>query len=239
MSRTLQNIITDSRNLINDVNSDAYFFTDDELTVYANQAVRFIAVACGWPFDTVNFQLEEGKAVYTLVSDAMRLKNAYFGDMSTKSEGKRLDILDEETMAERFPNWLNTHADNRGEPSRIFLSDRRGIFVHPIPNAANAVTGKKIWLTYVYYPATLVASGDTPDLPQVYHDDIQIYVAHLCQMGRLKNPTLGKGLLEDLIKKIELHKPKVTEQIEQKSFKWAGDYESGGGDSGIADLRLT
>jgi len=238
MKKTLQQLIAQDRVLISQSDTATSDFTDAELRGFNNEGLQFIAAKIEWPRDQVSYQAEVGVPSYPLLSDTLKIRTAYFGNVSIARDMTPLTILDESQLKEIVPGWLDQTTQSRGKPSRIILLDRKTILVHPTPDADNSASGKKIYLGYVYYPASLAADGDYPDLPDIYHDELKLYVGHLCYMGKLKKPALATSMLDMLIKKIDLLKPPLLDGFEEKSWQW-GDYDGQiRANNGLADLTL-
>ena len=203
---TLNQINTLTRIYISQTDSANSDFTDNELTGFANEGIRFLAGLVKKPSDIVSWQAEAGKAAYQLPDDFIIMKTSYFGDTTLAGDTTTLIQTTEEALKEENPGWMEETVSSRGKPRKIILLDRTTILVYPTPDAANSVSGKKIHINYVYQPAPLVNNSDEADLPLVYHDLISKYSAHMCYMSKLNKPELGQALLQeviDLAKKFE------------------------------------
>jgi hypothetical protein len=184
-------------------NSD---FTNNELTGFANEGIRFLAGLVKKPTDIVSWQAEAGKAAYLLPDDFIIMRTSYFGDTSIAGDVSNLMQTTEEALKEDNPGWMEETVSSRGTPRKIILLNRTTILVYPTPDDAASASGKKIHMNYVYQPSPLVNDSDEPDLPLVYHDLISKYSAHMCYMSKLNKPELGTALLQevmDLAKKFE------------------------------------
>lgn len=237
MRRTDQQIITQIRTLIGQTDSSNSDFTDAELLGFANEGQQFIATRIEWPRDIISIQVEEGVPAYTLPNDLIKVRTAYFGDTSVNGDICPIPILLEEQLRDIVPGWLDQNSAARGAPTRCAIIDRATIIVSPTPDAASAATGKKLHLGYVYFPAAMAGAGDYPDLPDNFHDEIKFYAGHLCYMGKLKNPTLATSMLDMMIKKLDLMKPSVVDQVGSLVFQWV-DYDGESNSGDIANNRL-
>lgn len=237
MKKTLQQIREAARGLISQTAASNSDFTDAELNGFANRGVQFIATLVEWPRDIIAIQVEEGKPAYPLITDAMKLRTGYFGDQNTAGDVIPIQICTEEQLREYAPNWLDKTSSARGRPTKVILLDRVTVLVHPTPNAEEAASGKKLFLGYVYYPAALSADGDYPDLPDVYHDFIEEYAAHLCYLGKLEKANKAKEILDLVTQKVKAVQPQATDDIQDKFWGW-GNYESESSSDNISSLRL-
>ena len=224
---TLQQIRTQTRLLIDQTDSANSDFSDSELNGFVNEGARLLAPLIKWPRDRVEVQVEAGKPAYTLPVDNILILDAYFGDVSKAGDKLPLRVLHESQMKAFRPGWLDATADSRGRPDILILIDRLTAVLNPTPNADESVSGKKLEIVYVFYPATLSADGDTPDLPIVYHDFLSQYGQYKCYMSKLNKPELGSSIFGQMIQKAKLLEPVVTKEFNEQSFTWgnfAGAY---------------
>ena len=214
-------------------------FSNAEIDSYINEGIRFAATKIHWPRDILNVQVEEGKDTYALPSDCIFPRVAYFGNPDLSGgDVKKIDIWTEESLAEHYPGWLNTDSSLRGRPTKLVHIDRRSVLVHPTPSAEESVAGKKLFLSYVYYPSTLSVDTESPDLPLVYHDFISVYVAHKCYGSKLKDPEKSIIKYKEFISKIEGVEHKVDREQQQMYWAFGNDYSFDGGSESVADHRL-
>jgi hypothetical protein len=217
---TRSQIIQRARLQIRQEDSATSDFTDSQLQGYLDEGIRYLATLVKWPRDIVDVQLESATPAYNLPEDFMVLRAAYYGDVSLASNMVELDVVTEDQLAFFNQSWLSEHANDRGIPQRVCLIDRATILVQPTPDTSSAATGKKLYLSYVYYPAALAADSSEPDLPLVYHDLLTDYIAYKCYMSKLNNPDLGRQLLSDTVEKAKSLEPSVTKQFEKKRMVW-------------------
>lgn len=225
MKKTKQQLITGIRGKISQTDSANSQFDDTELLEFLNNGIQYVASLIDWPRDHFEIQVEEGKPAYNLPSDSLRIKTAYFGKQDEANDTLPLDITTEEGLAEKVPGWLDQTSGARGRPSRIILLNRRHMLIHPTPNADESVTGKKLYVGYIYYPARLVSDGEYPDLPDAYHEFSEDYAAHLCFMGKLKEYALGQAVLKTLVDKVKSVQPQVTTDSQQLDWVF-GNYDN-------------
>jgi len=211
--------------------------SNSEIDGFLNEAMRFIAVIVGWPKDIVDIQAEEDKSTYTLLSDTLKIDIAYFGDRGISGDMRKLKPITESALPELDPGWLENTTESQGEPIYIVLIDRRSVLIHPRPNASNSASGKKIYLSYVYNPATMNTDADEPDLPLSYHDLLPIFAAHKAYGGKLKNPELAVLKYKEFRDKEIQLRPKVDQDIGPMYWAWGSDIESSS-ESTVSNLRL-
>lgn len=190
-------------------------FTDAEINTLANEATRFTAVRTEYPRDHVEITLETGKSTYSLIADNLNIIMAYLCDSSNRNY-KVLNVFSEKEIAANRPTWMDESLT--GEPDCIVLLDRSNLFTSPVVDSLT--NGKKIVLTYNYYPATMVADAEEPDLPLAFHDLIPIYMAHSAYAGKLLNPAQAKSLLEEYDTKFKILNTPATREKDQINFFW-------------------
>lgn len=219
---TLSQIRTTVRQFISQTDTGNTDFSPAELDSYINMGVRFLGALVKQPRRLSEIQVEVGKAAYTLPSDAVIIRTAYFGTVSD-GDAPPLSVLTEEALKDVVPNWLSESSNDYGRPTRMILLDRTTVVVNPTPNAAESVVGKKLRITYVYQPATLSGDGESPDLPIVYHDFISEYANHLCCMGKLKEYEKGVSILQVVIDKAKKFESLIVKDTEAGfGFSWGG-----------------
>ena len=110
-------------------------FTNTELNGFINEGVRFLGALVKQPRDHVYVQTEDNKSSYTLPSDAILLLTAYFGDKTKSGDVRPMEIIPEEALKEKMPNWLDESGVNNGRPYYAVLMGKRTVLVAPTPNA--------------------------------------------------------------------------------------------------------
>lgn len=234
---TLQQIRAQVRLLINQADNTGDF-SNSELNGFINEGVRFLASLVKWPRDRVEVQVEVDTPAYTLPTDTILILNAYFGSTAIADDVRPLRILTEEKLKELRPNWMDNTPSSQGRPDTLILLDRKTAVINPRPNAAESVSGKKLEVVYVFYPPTLTAEGDTPELPIIYHDLASQYATHKCYMSRLNDPVMGQSILKELLEKAKVLEPVVTKEYEPLQFSWGND-DNLGSYSDDFTLRVT
>lgn len=220
---TRQQLRTQLRVLIDQPDPANSKFTDAQLNEYIDEAVNYTAVQIEYPRDFVEVQAESNVGAYTLLTDTLIIRTAYFGNKSSGNDVRPLTVISEETLKEMYPSWLDESGNNNSRPQFLILLDRRTIFVYPKPDVTNSATGKKIILDYIFNPASLSSESDIPDLPLPYHSVLQFYAGHLAHL-RLNNADMSIKLLGMYDKKIkELKSSVVKETSEGMSFQFGWD----------------
>ena len=233
---TRQQIRSQLRTLLNETDTANTHFSDSELNEYINQAQSYLAVLIEWPRDFVEIQTEENIGSYTLLSDTLIIRTAYFGDKNTSGNIRPLIVTTEEALKAMFPSWLDETTSSQGKPNYLILLDKRTIHVYPRPNAAESASGKKIVLDYIYNPANMGTDADQPDLPTPYHNFLQFYAAHLAYL-RLQNQVMSDRMAKDFVTKVKSIEPTlVKETKEGTEFQWADtdDVDASIGERGIS-----
>jgi len=238
---SLQQIREQTRSLINETDELNSRFSNSEINSFINQGIGFLASLIEYPRDLVEIQAEIGAGTYTLLSDTLLIRTAYFGDINIKGDIRPMTVTTEEVLKHMFPDWMDETDSTRGRPRYLIVLNRRQIFVYPRPDATESATGKKIILNYVFRPANLSADGDLPDLPTPYHDLIQFYAAHLCYTGKLERIKDATTLFKEFIIKVKALQPTIIKETEEgRTFQWASpdNVEPGETSSNLSYLEL-
>jgi len=238
MRKTLQQIRSDLKLLIDQQDSTSPDYSDSELNGLINQGVQYMASLVEYPRDIAEIQVEDNVSSYTLLSDTMKLLVTYFGNRASSGDVAPLEIVTQEKLKELSPSWLETTSDSKNRPKWACLIDRNTILLHPRPDTENSVSGKKLYVSYVYYPDSLSADGDYPDLPPIYHQFVAQYAAHLCYLGKLKNADMARTMLDETIKKVKSVQPQVVNETSDLYFDFGNDDYDYGGDGDLAHNRL-
>lgn len=216
-------IVTLSRALISQEDTENTDFTDAQLQGYADEGIRFLATIVKWPRKETTTQAVEDTATYAFSSDFVLLLNAYFGSTSVSGDVKPLRIITEEELKQQRPNYLDATTNSQGRPDTLIIKDRSNCLISPRPNAAESITGKKLILHHVYSPAALASDSESPDLPVSYHDLIPMYIQHKCYLGKLNNPELATAIMKQIFDKAKLLESVVVKEMEQLRMFWNSD----------------
>src|SRR3990167_9985483 len=141
---TRQQLRDSSRKLIGQTDSSNSDFTDAELNQYIDEAQTILAPITESHKDFGNIQAEVDKAVYPFPSDFILLLTIYFGDVNTKEDMKKLEVISEETLSELNRSWLDETSETQGRPERVIILDgNKNFLANPRPNSAESAGGKK------------------------------------------------------------------------------------------------
>lgn len=196
-------------------------FTDAELNGFVDQGVRFLGALVKKPIKRTSFQVSSNTATYAIATYAPDLilpTKAYFGDTSIRGDILPLRIIPEEALAEVDPSWLDAETSSQDRPQYL-IRDGANLLIHPRPTTAEAATGKKVHLSYVYQPADSTESAEM-DLPIVFHDLVKDYAVHLCYMGKLNNKEQGLAVKLQVEKDAKRLETLAIKDSEATGFFW-------------------
>lgn len=195
-------------------------FTDDVLNNYINEAINFTAVFIEYPKDLVYIQVQNNVGDYTLPSDTLYPRMAYFGDPSSKGDVKPLIFVTEDTLKEIAPNLMDNTSDTQGRPTYIYRKSMTTVSLFPRPSAQESASGKYLFLNYTFNPSSITADSQTPAIPPIYHDILQFYALHLCYI-QLQNKDMSDSMLNGYLGKIKLIKAQTTKESKEAfGFQW-------------------
>lgn len=214
---TRQQIRTQVRADLDQIDSANSKLLDSELNEYIDQAVNYSAIQIEYPRDQIQVQVESNVRAYTLPSDAVLIRLAYFGDVNTKNDIVPLQIISEETLRELYPSWLDETTTNNNRPLYLIVLDRNTVAIHPKPNTVHGAAGKNLILEYIYSPASLSSDSSIPDLPVPFHSLLHFYAAHLAYV-RLNNSDMSIKLFQVYQAKIKELKTAVTKETTEGLF---------------------
>ena len=226
MSKTLEQLTTQTYNLIDEIQGGETHFPDPSVIYgYLNEGSEYLAVFIEYPRDLVSVQAEQGKGAYDNPEDNLILRTAYFGDVSIRGDIQPIKVISEETLKTIYPSWLDESVKAQSDrPEYIIQLDRLTIAIVPTPNAIGGAAGKKIWLNYNYVPTPMITATDTPDLPAPYHNLLPLYAAHLCYSGRLGSDVKSAKLYTEFMTKVNSIKSSVTKETKEGlGFSWGYD----------------
>lgn len=216
---TLQQLQSRTYDLLRETSSDGHF-TSDQITGFLNHAQEFMAALSSPPEDLVSVATTENVGKYTLPSDQLVIKTAFFGnrDDTTKADIWRLTVLDKTAAADLFPDWLSLSTTNQGDPKYLWRYDKTSIYIHPRPNAANA--GKRVYFFYGFNPTALSSSSDEPQIHPQYHNIMPFFACRLAYLA-LSNPDMAKEMYNQFLNDYNLIKDNVDKESEETyRFKW-------------------
>jgi len=231
---TLLQLRSKVRVLISQEDNTDTDLTDLQIDGFLNEAQTFFATQTKHPVKTAEVNPQEGYDVYTLPSDYLLLRFALFGNPTVQGDIRRLKQYTPDVLTELRPSWYETASASRNRPQSITIISKYKALINPCPDSTyNSTNGYKFIIYYVYYPATMVLDGSSPDLPLAYHDHLALYACHLAYLGKLKNPDLATKFLTDCMNKIKLIEPASTKETEDLYFAFGNSDDLSTGDTSI------
>lgn len=220
---TLQQIREAFLLLIRESTDDAQasHFTTTEIRGFANEAKDFLAALSASTKDDVSVAVETNVGAYTLPSDTILIKHAYYGNVSKVGGVKPLKVLSEKILTDLHPGWREETTQSTGEPVYLIRLDRQTIFVFPRPNSDQS--GKRIFISYAYKPAALANDSDEPDIPLVFHPILKLYMGYLAYLN-LTNPDMATKMWGDFITQYNLLKDTADREAED-IYRWKWGYQ--------------
>lgn len=210
------------RNDITQTDASTSDFADSELNQFIDQGVRFLGALVKKPLKRASFAAVLDTSTYaiaTVAPDLVILTKAYFGDPSINGDVRTLRIIPEEELAELAPGWLETNVSSQGTP-RYMVRDGANLLIFPRPNAAQSASGKTIYISYVYQPASLSSDSTNLDLPIIYHDLVAKYAVAMCYFGKLNNNDKGTELKSQVIIDAKKMENLIVKDSESPGFYW-------------------
>lgn len=236
---TRSEIRSQCRVILNETDSANTHFSDTNINEYIDQAQTFLASLIEYPRKfSSGTQAIDDTAKYALPTDNLIIISIYFGDISIANDIHPLQIVSEEVLTSMFPQWLDATSSTKGRPQYAVVIDRNDILLYPRPDSENSATGKKIYIDYVYVPASLASDSASPDLPLPYHNLIQFYVAHLAYL-RLQQQDASIQSLKIFAEKVKALKSVVVKETQQSlGWQW-GVHEGGSTELIYGGVRFT
>lgn len=158
---TLERLIAQFRRLSGD-NVEPYFFDDELLTEFANQAETEAAIRAKLLYDNTDIDLTAGDAVYSLSSEVFSVVRAILIDSDNKKT--TLEIIDRQSLDHKNPIWQEA-AD--AKPKYVVV-DESSIELSPAPDVDYT-------LKISYHRTPLVAMALVSDEPEInarHHDGL-------------------------------------------------------------------
>lgn len=207
-------LLTQTRALIDETDSDNSHFTDSQIYLDINQAIRYLGTDLEWPIQTAQATAVTDQAVYTLPEDFISLMDVFY-------DNSQLVIVERADLAHLRRDWQNAES---GLPGYAYKSDNRKFGVYPKPSSDHTAESEVIQIQYVKIPADLEDDITAPDLHAAFHDCLPFYAAFLLEhkMGNDKRAQVNLSLYET-------HKKRLTSRVQRFSdelyrFRWAGRY---------------
>jgi hypothetical protein len=191
----LSNIITECRSAISELDANNSHFTDAELTVWINEAIRFIITRLE-ELPVAFDEITSATGDIDLSTKTLLVNEAYILNPDN-SKYEPLKIIDFSGLKYISPTWLS---DGTDVPAYLARKGTFHVYLYPQPKTT--YIGQNIKLAGVDFPVDLSSSTDVPDLPQNVQDWIPHYVAYKA-FPRLHEPQKSVDsliLLQGLIK---------------------------------------
>lgn len=220
----LSDIRSQVYSLLRETSSTDSNFTDAQINSFINQTVKLLVPIIEQPRKfSSGTQVTQGTGGYTVPSDFVMLKTAYFGDESINGDSRPLQFVTEQVLRAVYPSWRSTATANQDRPRYIMLLDDDTFYIYPTPSAVESASGKKLVYSYLFLPADLSSDSDIPDLPLTYHDLIKFYAAYLCYLN-MGNKDTAVLMYKSFMEQHKLIQSASTiESEENLSFSWVGD----------------
>lgn len=211
----LSDLILATRRYINELDSTNSHFTDPEITDYLNQAVTFLGTQMEWPEQVDTSIAVANQALYQLPNDFIELVDVYFNAVNPV----HLTILERADLGQISPAW---QTDPASTPRIAYRFNRNTIGLYPSPDANQ--TDYTLQIQYIYIPATLINTTDTPDLHTAFQMCLPFYSAFLCE-NRLGNDKKAEIDLTNF----DRHRKALMSKVQKYSddlmrFRWAWSY---------------
>lgn len=207
-------LLTQTRALIDETDSDNSHFTDAQIYLDINQAIRNLGADLEWPLQSAQATAIADQAVYALPEDFISLSDVFFNN-------RQLIVLERADLGHIRSDWQNAEA---GTPTYAYKSDNQKFGLYPKPSTEETSDSEVIQIQYIKIPADLEDDNTLPDLHIAFHDCLPFYAAFLLEhkMGNDKRSQTNFSIYET-------HKKRLTSKLQRFSddlmrFRWAGRY---------------
>ena len=196
-------------------------FTPEQINLYLNISQRYLGTLCEYPRDIVSVSGDSSAESYTLPSDFLFMRMAWFGDSSVEGDIDELDIVSDKTLSFMYPNWLENTDKVRGKPLYASILDHTSFIVYPKVSAE--FNGKPISFSYCFSPRPMSVDTDEPQLPISFHDGLPLYACHLCYLPL--GGDVNQGMAEYFYKKFNgfwksIESTSTKESDSARNFEW-------------------
>ena len=168
---TLSELITQVRSIINETDSANSHFNDSQITVWLNEAMRYVITRIEELPIKWN-DLVSATGDITINSSTLLINEAYILNPDT-SKYDPLEIIDYSTLKYKSPTWLS---DDAGQPQFLVKKGNFAVYLYPQPDAS--YVGQAIKTAGVDFPTELSATTDEPVLPKNMHDLLPHYAGY-------------------------------------------------------------
>lgn len=165
----LLEMITQTREIINETDSSNSHVTNSQLTTYLNEATRVIlSTIRSLPRELYSTTAAE---TITLEDTTLAADHAFLED--TNSKYYPLSLIDFDLFCKLFPNWLS---DDTNKPAYLVRETMFNYRLYPAPDSNYLGKTLKIYLRK--FPTEMSTDTDEPDLPLNMHDLYPHYAAY-------------------------------------------------------------
>ncbi len=186
LSGTLLTLVRDVRLNLDDNTPSEYRWSDEEIVKALNNAEMEIARRTHCLEDTLDIELTESTATYSLENNVLFVKSAKITDDNKTVDKKTIDWLNE-----FMPNWET----DIGIPS-YFIEESNSITLTPVPSVD--CEGKTLRLKIVRLPENLLSeSNTTPEIHYKHYNDMVLYACHLLKLKKDSDTFDYEGAMVD------------------------------------------
>lgn len=198
-SPTIEDLLTNVRNMLGQPSATNSTWTDEELTAYLNEAVRryFVRVvqeAEGQFTTTANLDITSGSETIALPTDCFEIKNVW----RAVSDGYE-PLFYRNNVTE---GYISTDASSGSGYRPGYYFRGNSLVLNPTPNFSET---SGIRIEYVQFPTTMLTGGDsmTSQVSPVFRDLVEMYAVYKAKLKEsLSNGTntyaAAKDNLNDL-----------------------------------------
>lgn len=185
MAKTLANIIADARQHIGQTEESNSQFSDDQLTIWANDAYRdLVATLRHLPVKERDYSISSYSAASgvtlnaeTVTTDTVLLKNPDALNSDGTAKYQELEIIGLDELIAMDPDYQAVTADM---PQYAVRKSTFTLILYPTPKASVKAQTTPLRTYGLELPTELSEDSHTPDLPGHLHDTIAHWVAYRC-----------------------------------------------------------
>lgn len=176
MSKTLAQLITDTRRHLGETNTDNTHFSNTVLTGWLNEAYReAVEFLRHLPLTTQNFSVASGGEIEldanTITVDHARLKNPDDSDNGYVE----LEVIKHDQLVKMDPDYENAEDDM---PAYFVQTGFTTALLYPPPKASVIALTTPLRTSGLNAPTALSSDNDTPDLPASIQDALAHWPAY-------------------------------------------------------------
>lgn len=216
MAKTLSELLTDTRQIINQPDEANSNFTNTQLTIWLNAADARASLAIRHlPTTQRDYTAASTVTLHakTLTVDEARLKNpdaanAYYA----------LKVCKIADIIALDPDYENA---DTGMPTHLAQITKQTAILYPPPKASITALTEPLRCLQLDEPTAMSASGDSPTVPGNLHDILPNYAAHRCftLLGDTERSTQQLTLFRAGMRDQKALAVEFTKQ--NKKWKWA------------------